>query len=458
MPRPSRSTLRIPTALMSSFSHWTTVRSFIEAFSTGTSSVSGPLVMTKPPTWIERWRGKPSISSASCSAFCTRGSSPDDARLAQDLGGVPFGARALGHLRQPVDLVEREPERLADLADRQPPAVADHLADHPRPVAPVLAVDVLEHLLAPLVLEVDVDVRRLLALHADEALEEQPHPHRVDRGDLQRVADRRVRRRAAPLAEDPLLAREADDVPEREEVAGEVELLDQAELVLDLPAHLLGHPRRVAERQPLGGERAQVALRGVALGQVLLGELVAERVERVLAGLGDLERAPDRLGEVLEQQRHLPRVLQGPLGVAEERLPRRADGGLVADRGEHVLQRLPPAHVGVHVVVRDERDLEPLREPHRLLDPGLVARREGAREPDVEPPRERLGELLHPPVVGRLGEQRDRAPPVIAEVSPGQPRLALRVGEPAPRESAGRGCGTPRRSARRRPEAAPPRG
>ena len=39
--------------------------------------------------------------------------------------------------------------------------------------AAVLAVDVLDHLLAALVLEVDVDVGRLVALGADEALEQQ---------------------------------------------------------------------------------------------------------------------------------------------------------------------------------------------------------------------------------------------------------------------------------------------
>ena len=36
-----------------------------------------------------------------------------------------------------------------------------------------LSVDVLDHFLAPFVLEVDVDVRRLVALAGDEALEQQ---------------------------------------------------------------------------------------------------------------------------------------------------------------------------------------------------------------------------------------------------------------------------------------------
>jgi hypothetical protein len=44
-----------------------------------------------------------------------------------------------------------------------------------RAVPAVLGVDVLHHFLAPLVLEVDVDVGRLVALLADEALEQHAH-------------------------------------------------------------------------------------------------------------------------------------------------------------------------------------------------------------------------------------------------------------------------------------------
>ena len=43
----------------------------------------------------------------------------------------------------------------------------------PGAVAAVFLVDVLDHLLAPLVLEIDVDVGRLVALLGDEALEQQ---------------------------------------------------------------------------------------------------------------------------------------------------------------------------------------------------------------------------------------------------------------------------------------------
>jgi hypothetical protein len=53
---------------------------------------------------------------------------------------------------------------------------------------------VLDHLLAPLMLEIDVDIGRLLALLRNEALEQQLVDRRVDRGDAQALTDRAVGR------------------------------------------------------------------------------------------------------------------------------------------------------------------------------------------------------------------------------------------------------------------------
>ena len=54
-----------------------------------------------------------------------------------------------------------KPHHLADLADRRARAVMDHGRGDPGAVAAVFCVDVLDHFLAPLMLEIDVDVGRL---------------------------------------------------------------------------------------------------------------------------------------------------------------------------------------------------------------------------------------------------------------------------------------------------------
>ena len=72
-----------------------------------------------------------------------------------------------------VDPLQVDAERPADVAQRRARPVADDHRGERGAVAAVLAVDVLDHLLAALVLEVDVDVGRLVALDADEAAEQQ---------------------------------------------------------------------------------------------------------------------------------------------------------------------------------------------------------------------------------------------------------------------------------------------
>ena len=83
-------------------------------------------------------------------------------------------------------------------------------------------------------LDVEVDVGRAVALGGEEALEEQVESDRVGLGDTERVANRAVRRAPPPLAVDVVGAAELHDVVQQQEVAGEAELLDHAELVVDL--------------------------------------------------------------------------------------------------------------------------------------------------------------------------------------------------------------------------------
>ena len=174
--------------------------------------------MTKPPGCCERWRGKPiscCVSSAQSRHDRRLGV---EAVLAQPLGVDAAAVEPLLALRRPLDALQVDAERAAGVAQRRARPVADDDGGERGAVPAVLAVDVLDHLLAALVLEVDVDVGRLVALDADEAAEQQRGAARVDLGDAQAVADQRVGGAAAALAEDALRARPGDDVGDGEEV------------------------------------------------------------------------------------------------------------------------------------------------------------------------------------------------------------------------------------------------
>ena len=157
-------------------------------------------------------------------------------------------------LRQPIDRGKVEPECLADVAQRRARAVADHRRGQRGTITAVLGIEVLDHLLAPLMLEVDIDVGRLVALARDETLEQHLHTRRIDRGDAEAIAHRGIRRRAAPLAENVFGARECDDVVDGEKERFVARFGDELELVLDQAADLLQSLERNASRREAAGE------------------------------------------------------------------------------------------------------------------------------------------------------------------------------------------------------------
>jgi hypothetical protein len=136
-------------------------------------------------------------------------------------------------------------------------------------VTPVGAVHVLDGVLPPVGLDVEVDVGRAVALGRQEALEQETERHRVGLRDAEGVADSAVGCAPPPLAVDVALPAELHDVPHHEEVAGEAQGLDDVELVVDgLPGQRVASipgTGSVAAGGPLLHDLAEVAHLRVAL-------------------------------------------------------------------------------------------------------------------------------------------------------------------------------------------------
>ena len=99
-----------------------------------------------------------------------------------------------------VDVGERHLEHAADVADdrlRLHRPERDDLGDV---LAAVLPRDVLDHLAAPPLAEVDVDVGQRHALGVEEPLEDEVEVERIDVGDPQAVGDEAAGRRSAARA------------------------------------------------------------------------------------------------------------------------------------------------------------------------------------------------------------------------------------------------------------------
>ena len=313
----------------------------------------------------------------------------DDGGGDVDLGGRAAGGAdlALVGRRQPgpaVDLLgpgvllaRRVAQGPGHVPDGGATPVADDVGDLGGVEAAVALVDVLDDLLAPVRLDVDVDVGGTVALRGEEALEEQAQRHRVGRGDAEGEADRRVGGRPPALAVDVLLPAEADDVPDHQEVAGEAEGLDEGELVVDLVPRLgrepSGGPGTVATGSALLDQVAQVVHLGAGPARLVGGaregrQLGGDEAEVEGQVPGQDHRPLDHAGEAAEaaglldggaQVGTAPRRDPGVVLVEAPTLPHRGQGrgqaaaiggGVVDVVGGHDLHPGPEGHLHQGVV------------------------------------------------------------------------------------------------------------
>ena len=142
-----------------------------------------------------------------------------------------------------------------------------------------------------------------------EALEDKVVLQRVDVRDAQ-AEEHEAGGGAAPhTEEDALPARVREDVPDHEEVVGELGVLDDGELVVEALMVAIGR----AGAQPLealAAEALQVRLRLRAVGRLVLGQPDAVEVEADVAGVGDALGVGDGLREFGKELEHLVRALE----------------------------------------------------------------------------------------------------------------------------------------------------
>ena len=194
--------------------------------------------------------------------------------LVADARRVP----AVGDPREPLEVGERQPERLADVADRAARAIRRERRDERRVLAPVLLGHADDQLLADVAGKVEVDVRHRRQLVVEEAAEREVGRDGIDVREAGQVADDRADgraaaapgrqhlprdRRAAHLDRD--LARELEHLPVQEEEPGEPEPLDQRELLVEAsPSAALVTVSPTRSVRGTGGRRARAAARSPA--------------------------------------------------------------------------------------------------------------------------------------------------------------------------------------------------
>ena len=239
------------------------------------------------------------------------------------------------------------------------------------PVVAVLVDDIVQHLIAPVVLEVHVNVRHLLALHIEEALEDQAVLQWVNVGDAEAVEDDAGRRAAPDAEQDVALADEPDNVPHHQEVVGETGVADDLQLVPQA-LHGIGRGVGIAAPEALLADLGQVFVGVHAAGRLVAGQVGLAELQRHVAHIGDHAGVgqgfpSDGGGQVGKYLLHLIGALD-VVGVILHSQPLFvADGGVGLDADVDVLQVGLVLVDVVSIVGHHQRELGILSEAQQSL-------------------------------------------------------------------------------------------
>ena len=302
------------------------------------------------------------------------------------------------------DDVVGEAEDLGRLADRRTRAIGDHRGREAGALAPIAIVDILDHLLAPLVLEVDVDVGRLVALGRDEAFEQKIETRRIDLGDPKAIADGGIGGRAAALAEDSLRAREAHDVVHGEEVRRVIERGDELEFVRQRLPRAHWNAAGIARFRAGFRESFERLLRRRMAFAQFFRIAMLEFVEAEGEAVEEADRLGDRIRRIGEQPRHFVRGFEMALGIGLREKARGLERGCLADAGEHVGERAPLGRMHERVIGRDQRRPNRARERNPPREPAAHVRAIGEARADPQALAEGLAQKAEGRIPSPPGE------------------------------------------------------
>ena len=283
----------------------------------------------------------------------------------------------------------RQAQHLADFPHRAARAVMDDGRGYGGAIATIAGVNMLDHLLTPFMLEIDVDIGWFVAILRNETGKEQVMPGRIDRGDPQIIANRRIGRRSASLAQDRWIeaAGKLHRFIDGQKIAGVIAAADQRELFrqhrMDPIRHAIG---KGLSRQPQHF-MFQPVLRRPPFGHRLMRIFIFQMRQIEPDPVQHVAPCPHRLRPVAEQARHFACGFQVPFGIRLQPPPGLPQGHALPDTGDDIVQRPVLRHGIERIAGRKQRQPQP---PGHRRQPGKAAAvRPGARHGDADPQRTR---------------------------------------------------------------------
>ena len=262
-------------------------------------------------------------------------------------------------------------ETVGDLGGRKPGALAA-----------VFAVDVLDDFLASFVLEVHIDIRRLIAFAGNKALEQQANLVRVNLGNKQAVTHHGVGGRTATLVQDVLAACMLDNVVNGEEVVLIPKLGDERQfgfyLCTDMRLGTLGPAYRNAGFHQV----AQVFTGTFVFRHDFRWIVVLQLLEAESTACGDCHCVVDR--PLWIKCGDFRQVAQIAFRVLFQAVAELAEGAVVVIRIQYILQGLAAATVHQYGVGCDHRKLLGLGKGEQLLQFLVFSRQQVMAQGDIK--------------------------------------------------------------------------
>ncbi len=312
---------------------------------------------------------------------------------------------------QPGGDILRQAQRLADLAHRAARAIMDGGGGNGGAVAAIAGIDILDHLLAPFMFKIDINVGRFAAFFGNETRKQQIIFAGVHRRNPQYVTDGGIGGAAPALAQNPPRLRPGDNVVDGQEIGRIFHLRDQRQFLVDQRLHRGWHPVWPARGGAAAHQFGQPPLGIIARWHRLAGIFIAQLVERK-ADPGEKARSLcHRIGMGGEQPGDFGGAVQMAFGIGRQPLARPRHRGVTADGGHHIVQRAGGG-IGVkRVAGGDQRDARRIGDGGQRRQPPPIA--PAARHDRAQPQRagegrrhlaqhRRIARTRHP---RRIGQQ-----------------------------------------------------
>ncbi len=238
-------------------------------------------------------------------------------------------------------------------------------------VPPVALIDPLDHLLAALMLEIHVDIGRLVARLGDKPLEHHRADFGADRGHAKAIADHRIGRRPAPLTQNAARPGKGHHIIHGQKIGLVAQFGDEGQLMLEHPAHPVRGTVRIAPIKTLKGKTAQPLAGGFAIAP-LARIVIAQRIQRKAEPRGEVGGALHRRLVPPVEVTHFGLRAQALLGVAQSMATEGINRHPKADRAQHISQTAAVTAMHERGSSGDGRQTQPRRQLCQPVKPRRI--------------------------------------------------------------------------------------